>query len=391
MIVPMTAGRVIGTRRARGRRARVRQPGRAGRRGLRAARGRGGRERAALPRGVADRAHAADLAAAAGAAGRAGRASWPRRSTPPGRVSRSAATSTTSSRPATGQWYLVIGDVSGKGAEAAAVTALARYTLRTAAARRRSPAAILRWVDEAMVDQDAARGRYCTVACAHVDLARSPARLTVVLRRAPAAGPAARATASVEQIGAYGTLLGLRRRGGAAGSLDRPAPGRHARALHRRADRGAGAALDVGAAGARGGGAARRRWTGPPGSSRAWSRARSASAPASATTSPCWRSSSTPASPRPRLPVALPSSLSSAWSLAGPLSHLAAAACPRQAYHRPRAAAPPDIRYPIQTSPFPVPTPDRGCRKPAAASKARGARARRDPHYAVQLPVPTCR
>jgi serine phosphatase RsbU (regulator of sigma subunit) len=107
-----------------------------------------------------------------------------------------------------GQWYLVIGDVSGKGAEAAAVTALARYTLRTAAARRRSPAAILRWVGEAMLDQDATRGRFCTIACAHLDLARSPVRVTVscgghplpVLRRADG---------SVEPVGAAGTLLGL--------------------------------------------------------------------------------------------------------------------------------------------------------------------------------------
>ena len=57
-----------------------------------------------------------------------------------------------------GQWYLVIGDVCGKGAEAAAVTALARYTLRSAAARRRSPAAILRWVADAML-QPGGRGR----------------------------------------------------------------------------------------------------------------------------------------------------------------------------------------------------------------------------------------
>ena len=102
----------------------------------------------------------------------------------------------------------MIGDVCGKGAEAAAVTALARYTLRTAAARRRSPAAILGWVGQAMLEQDAARGRFCTVACAHVDLTRSPARLTVscgghplpVLRRADG---------SVEALGAAGTLLGL--------------------------------------------------------------------------------------------------------------------------------------------------------------------------------------
>ena len=74
-----------------------------------------------------------------------------------------------------GQWYLVIGDVCGKGAEAAAVTALARYTLRTAAARRRSPAAILRWVGEAMLHQDAAGGRFCTIACVHLDFSRPAA------------------------------------------------------------------------------------------------------------------------------------------------------------------------------------------------------------------------
>jgi len=105
-----------------------------------------------------------------------------------------------------GHWYLVIGDVCGKGAEAAAVTALARYTLRTAAARVSSPAAILRWVGDAMLDQDAAGGRYCTIACAHIDLGAG--RLTVscgghplpVLRRASGA---------VELVGAPGTLLGL--------------------------------------------------------------------------------------------------------------------------------------------------------------------------------------
>jgi PAS domain-containing protein len=108
---------------------------------------------------------------------------------------------------ADGQWYLVIGDVCGKGAEAAAVTALARHSLRTAATRRRSPASILRWVGEAL-HQHASGGRFCTIACAHVDLTRRPARVTVacgghplpVLRRA--SGPAA-------LLGTPGTLLGL--------------------------------------------------------------------------------------------------------------------------------------------------------------------------------------
>jgi serine phosphatase RsbU (regulator of sigma subunit)/PAS domain-containing protein len=107
-----------------------------------------------------------------------------------------------------GRWYLVMGDVSGKGAEAAAVTALARYTLRTAAARLRSPAAILHWVGEAMLDQGATGGHYGTIACALVDLARSPARLTVSCGGHPL--PALRrADGTVEAVGVPGTLLGL--------------------------------------------------------------------------------------------------------------------------------------------------------------------------------------
>ena len=109
---------------------------------------------------------------------------------------------------AEGQWYLVMGDVCGKGAQAAAVTALARYTLRTAAVRRRSPAAILRWVGDAMLDQDAAGGRFCTIACAHLDLTRSPARVTVSCGGHPLP-MLRRADGTVETFGAPGTLLGL--------------------------------------------------------------------------------------------------------------------------------------------------------------------------------------
>ena len=147
------------------------------------------------------------------------------------------------------------------------MTALARYTLRTAAARRRSPAAILRWVGEAMLDQDAAGGRFCTIACAHVDLARSPARLTVVLRRAPAAGAAARGRRRSSRSARRARCSGSLRRPGAAGPQHRPAPGRHARALHRRADRGAGAARRCGASRSSPPRSAPRRWTGRTGSS----------------------------------------------------------------------------------------------------------------------------
>ena len=48
-------------------------------------------------------------------------------------AARSAATSSTSSPSDAGTWAFVLGDVSGKGAEAAAVSAAARYTLRALA------------------------------------------------------------------------------------------------------------------------------------------------------------------------------------------------------------------------------------------------------------------
>jgi serine phosphatase RsbU (regulator of sigma subunit) len=109
------------------------------------------------------------------------------------------------------QWYALVGDVCGKGAEAAAVTAMARYTIRAAAVRRRSPAAILRTLSEAMLRQDdgaAGSGRFCTIACVHLDLARETVRATVACGGHPL--PAIlRADGSVEELGATGTLLGL--------------------------------------------------------------------------------------------------------------------------------------------------------------------------------------
>jgi PAS domain S-box-containing protein len=109
---------------------------------------------------------------------------------------------------ADGQWYLVIGDVCGKGAEAAAVTALARYTIRAAAVQRRSPAAILRWLSDAMIQQTGGRGRFCTIACTHLDVSRSPARVTVACGGHPLP-LLVRADRRAEEVGEPGTLLGL--------------------------------------------------------------------------------------------------------------------------------------------------------------------------------------
>src|SRR5204863_3225944 len=55
---------------------------------------------------------------------------------------------------AEGEWALVVGDVSGKGPEAAAVTALARYTLRAGALDDDAPGKALRRLNVAMRAQD---------------------------------------------------------------------------------------------------------------------------------------------------------------------------------------------------------------------------------------------
>jgi serine phosphatase RsbU (regulator of sigma subunit)/PAS domain-containing protein len=106
------------------------------------------------------------------------------------------------------QWYAVIGDVCGKGAEAAAVTALARYTIRAAAVRSRSPSAILRWLSDAMIQQSDADGRFCTIACAHLDVSRSPPRVTMACGGHPLP-IVVRADGATEELGSPGTLLGL--------------------------------------------------------------------------------------------------------------------------------------------------------------------------------------
>jgi serine phosphatase RsbU (regulator of sigma subunit) len=88
------------------------------------------------------------------------------------------------------------------------VTALARYTIRAAAVRRRSPAAVLRWLSDAMIRQSGGTGRFCTIACAHLDLGRSPARVTVACGGHPLP-LLVRADRSSVEVGAPGTLLGL--------------------------------------------------------------------------------------------------------------------------------------------------------------------------------------
>ena len=78
-------------------------------------------------------------------------------------------------------WGVTIGDVSGKGPEAAAVLALARYTVRAAAMHRTRPAFILADLNEAMLRHGREResGKFCTVAYARLEPDERGARVSV--------------------------------------------------------------------------------------------------------------------------------------------------------------------------------------------------------------------
>ncbi len=106
-----------------------------------------------------------------------------------------------------GQWALVIGDVCGKGAEAATVTALARYTLRAAALHSRRPADVLAELNEAILRQGL-EYRFCTA----LYVALTPREGGVEIAVASGGHPLpllVRADGRVETVGRPGTLLGI--------------------------------------------------------------------------------------------------------------------------------------------------------------------------------------
>ncbi len=106
-----------------------------------------------------------------------------------------------------GDWALVIGDVCGKGAEAAAVTALARYTLRAASHHTRRPRAVLNQLNEALL-RDRLDYRFCTVL--YASLTPREDRVTVCVAVAGHPLPLVlRASGDVETVGSPGSLLGI--------------------------------------------------------------------------------------------------------------------------------------------------------------------------------------
>ena len=76
-----------------------------------------------------------------------------------------------------GSWALVLGDVCGKGSEAAAITALARYTVRAAAMRSRRPISVLATLNDAIHRQHP--DTFCTLAYATLEPATGVVELAL--------------------------------------------------------------------------------------------------------------------------------------------------------------------------------------------------------------------
>ncbi|HEX4690937.1 MAG TPA: SpoIIE family protein phosphatase [Solirubrobacteraceae bacterium] len=104
-----------------------------------------------------------------------------------------------------GGWAAVIGDVQGKGPDAAAVTALARHTLRAAAAYEARPSGVLGLLHRALHEQNG--DRFLTVAYAHLRASGGGISLELACGGHPLP-LVVHPDGTVQPVGALGTLLG---------------------------------------------------------------------------------------------------------------------------------------------------------------------------------------
>lgn len=105
-------------------------------------------------------------------------------------------------------WGVVMGDVCGKGVEAAKVTALARYTIRAAAIQHRSPRQVLALLNQAMLHQHPDSERFLTATYATLQQRRGGVSVRVSAAGHP---PALVRTAAGEMkaVPTAGTILGV--------------------------------------------------------------------------------------------------------------------------------------------------------------------------------------
>ena len=105
------------------------------------------------------------------------------------------------------RWGVVIGDVCGKGIDAAAITGLVRHTVRAAARNATSPAEVLRDVHRALSDHQPST--FCTVCFFYVTVDHEGSQsITIALGGHPSP-VLRRADGTTCEIGEPGSLLGI--------------------------------------------------------------------------------------------------------------------------------------------------------------------------------------
>jgi len=111
-----------------------------------------------------------------------------------------------------GGWLVLVGDVCGKGPEAAALTAMARYTLRAEAGGTADPAELLALLNAEVLRQvepeDGRARRFITVALATLEVAEGVARVRLALAGHPCP-VVVRAAGGWETFGEIGPPAGV--------------------------------------------------------------------------------------------------------------------------------------------------------------------------------------
>jgi serine phosphatase RsbU (regulator of sigma subunit)/putative methionine-R-sulfoxide reductase with GAF domain len=102
-------------------------------------------------------------------------------------------------------WALLIGDVCGTGPDAAALTGIARHTVRAAARHGSSPESVVSWLNEAVLHSD--RDRYCTACYATLQPHARGWTLTITAAGHPL--PILSTVSGTAMFGSPGSLVGI--------------------------------------------------------------------------------------------------------------------------------------------------------------------------------------
>lgn len=103
-------------------------------------------------------------------------------------------------------WAVVVGDVQGKGANAAAVTGLIRHTLRATAMHETDPAGVTRILNDVLLQENVRR--FCTIAYLRLELQNGEVKMTGTVAGHPVPY-VLRSDGTLEEFPSTGMLVGL--------------------------------------------------------------------------------------------------------------------------------------------------------------------------------------